>query len=265
MSNLAEMLPPLDHNQAPVTATVADNIVKELESKNADLIARQEALYTAMTRLPNTCENEETAKSLTTFGNQLKSCMDLLEERRKLEKRPYDEMASAVQGFFKGKIDKLSVAVLDVKSILKKYMDDQAAKQRLADEERRKAQAAESQKLVEQAQAMQSAGLVQSAERTLEKAVAVEQQASVVAAPVSTMVRGSAGGGASLTGKWKAEITDISTIDLEALRPFLDRDAVQKALNGFMKLETKQLGRDEDCKQLKGCKIYRDSTISLRG
>ena len=278
MNELEEALAGIGHNNPPA-ASEAENIVERLIERNNDMIARYGDLCDAISRLPKECANEEDAQKVTSFGNMLKACHDTLEERRKLEKKPYDDQANAVHQFFKSKTDTLAAHITSVKLVLKKYLDAQAEKKRqdeiaarkAADEEaERKRQEAEQH--LKDAAALQDAGMSASAEVSLEQAQVAENQATaamaVAVAPVkpSTVnVRGTVGGMAGSTGRVKGEVVDMATVDLEFLRQYLSRDDVTKALNAYLKVAIKQLKKDDPLPTVKGCNIARETSVTLRG
>jgi hypothetical protein len=273
------MLAPKDHNLAPVEASETDALIERLAKDNGELLQRHNHLIEGMTRLPEKCDTEEVAAKLTTFGVQLKACSDALEAKRKEEKRPYDEKCSAVHSFFKTKSDVLDGAILIVKTKIKTFIDAEKAKkereaveQRRRDEEKAKLEREAAQKLLDEAAALQASGMTHTAEKALEDAHAMEQQAAqtqeaaqnTVAASVG-ILRGAGGGSSSAGGRWKAEILDVNTLDLEALRSFIGMDALQTAINGWMKIKVKQLRDGDPAPEIKGGKIYKDTNISLRG
>ena len=67
--------------------------------------------------------------------------------------------------------------------------------------------------------------------------------------------RGEHGAVASLRTTWTGEIADTHTLDLEVLRPFFSMDALQKAVNGFVR----QGGRE-----LKGARIFEQTHSVVR-
>lgn len=271
-------LAPKDHNAAPVTATEADALIERLANDNGELLQRHNALIESCARLPEKCDTEETAQKLTTFGVQLKACSDALEAKRKEEKQPYDQKASAIHSFFKTKTDVLDGAILIVKTKIKAFLDAEKAKkereaedQRRKDEEKAQAERDAAQRLLNEATALQASGMTHTAEKALEDAHAMEQQAAqtqeaaqnTVAASVG-ILRGVGGGNSSAGERWKAEIIDVNALDLEALRLYLGLDALQTALNGFMKVKVKQLRDNDPAPTIRGGKIYKDTNISLR-
>lgn len=268
----------MGHNNPP-EPTEAEKIVERLIEGNADMIERFFVLSDAMSRLPEDCKDNETAQRITTFGNQLKACADTFEERRKLEKKPYDDMANAVHQFFKIKTDILSAHIGSVKLLLKRYLDAQAALVRQAENEARakaeeeaRVSSALAEKKLQDAANLQDAGMNKRAEVALAQAQeaennAIAAQAAAIAQikPASVNVRGTIGGMASSTGRVKAEVTDMAIVDLEFLRQYFDRDSVQKALNSYMKIALKQIKKDDPLPIVKGCNIFRDTSVNFRG
>lgn len=264
------------HNNPPSDLEL---LVQRLAESNKELLDRRDALVAAIARIPEVCEDEETSQKLTTYGVQLKSCNDALEAQRKLAKAPYDDQANAVQGFFRNKMQDLELGVVKLKALIKGYNNKKDEKARKEEEEKRQAeleaarkQREEADRLAQEAAMLDRAGLTESAEKTLQQAanvesqaIKIEQAAPVPVAPQSGMIRGSMGGTSSRSFKWKAEVTNMTEVDYEMLRPYMDPDAVLKATNAYMKIAVKQLKDGEEPKQIKGTRIFRDSNIAFRG
>ncbi len=277
-NELNQAIAGVGHNNPPVM-NPGDNVVERLTEANNDMIARYDELTAAAARLPKECADEATAQKITTFANQLKACADTLEERRKTEKRPYDDLANAVHQFFKGRTDTLTAHVNSAKAILKRYIDAEALKVAQAAEAARVAAAEEAElkrKEAEQhlsdAANLEDAGLAGSADVALAQAQEAEQQATVAqqaadapAQKVTVAVRGAVGGMASSTGTVKCEVVSMKTIDLEVLRDHLALADVEKALRAYLKVAIKQQAKDAPLPEVKGARIYRDTNISLRG
>lgn len=275
---LEEALQPpagIGHNNPPDNTEV---LAEGLADRSKELLARHQKLIEAVNRLPEKCTTADEAQKLTSFGAQLKGCIDALEERRKDEKRPFDDLASVVHSYFKTKMAPLESAIMKVKTLLKTYDEAERARLRAAEEERRAQEAAaakrqqeEADKLAAEAARLEQAGMTAAAEKTLAQAAEVEQaatnlatSAAAPAAPVKNIMRGSVGGSASSQGKWEVRITDIDAIDLNLLHNHFGRAEIEKALRSLMREAVKKLKPTDAPPVYQGFEIVRDSSISFR-
>lgn len=268
----------IGHNLPPSDTEL---LAGRLEESNNDLTARHLELMDAISRLPPICENAETAKKLTAFGIQIKDCADKLEARRVLEKKPYDNLAATVQNFFKFRIDDLmgtNGALKKVTVVLKAYKDkedkriaDEAAAERIRLEQEAAVRRDAAQKLLNDAAMLEAQGRHASSSVVLQRAQEAETSAqeaeAVVSAPIKaapSIIRAETGGSVSTTARWKAEIISVKDLDLEALRDYIDRASLDKALNAFKTAKTKQIKPTDPAPEIKGARIFRDSNIQFR-
>lgn len=98
MSLQAEnILPPRTHNNPPSPIEI---LRAELAETNADIVARGKALAEMADRLPNACEDAETAAKLTEAIKSATACVKSLEDARKVAKQPHIDAGKAVDAFF---------------------------------------------------------------------------------------------------------------------------------------------------------------------
>jgi len=238
----------IGHNQAP---DPLDLIRNDLKTENAALFERADNLIEAFDRIPPKVDDEVTASKVTDQVRLMKGCAKALDEQRVVAKRPYDEKASAVHGLFKGPIDDLSGKAKTLEGRLNIY-----TQQKLADERKRLEE--EARKAREEAEAAARAART---EGDLEEAVKAEEVAKAAQDATQTRtadlgrVRGDYGGTASVRTTWAFKIDDARKIDLEAIRPYLDLTAIEKAVRAFVKAG----GRE-----LKGATIFQDQQTVVR-
>ena len=60
-----------------------------LQGNYQDLLNRQEELLAAANRAPKTCNDDETAKSMTDFCGQMAACIKAAQDAHKVEKEPH--------------------------------------------------------------------------------------------------------------------------------------------------------------------------------
>lgn len=153
-----------------------------------------------------TVDNDDKESAIDELMDEFRKAAKDADEARKVEKKPHDDAAKAVQAKWKPIIDKADRGVAECKAVLTPY---RVEKKRIADEAARKAR--------EEAEAKQRAAqeaLRQSDD--LEATFQAEQQlvqAKKLAAIANKIDRGATG----LRTHWEAELTDQSA----ALRHYL--------------------------------------------
>lgn len=251
----------IGHNNPPTDA----EILKEtLADKNSDLLGRAAELIAAADRSPATIEDDETKMKVTEFLGQIAKCEKALEGKRVSEKEPYLTLGRVVDGFFKGHTDKLAKARQKVKPALdarllwereqerKRLAEEAAERKRLADEQAAAAAAAEAAKMPIAAQEQ-----MDTAVQTEASAQRLEEKA---AGKIAVTSRGSDGSSASLRSVWKGELTDINALDLETLRHHIPKDAIQQAINSYVRT----LAKPVEGQPLRGARIWEHTESVVR-
>lgn len=243
-------------------AVVGDNnppISEQLTTSNDDLIKRQEELLEACKRMPEVVDSAGLDSDFTDMKNLLAKAIKASETRRVDAKAPHLDAGRVIDGFFKGIAGELDAAkekILKAQTTYKKKLQ-KAEQERRAEEDRIARE--EAKRLEEEANALAAAA---ENDNDLEDAVAAEDAASearVVAASAAALTqasttdvtrsRGGYGGTSNLQSFWTYEVLNPGQIDLEKLRPFLNTDAVEKAIKAFIRAD----GRD-----LRGVRIFED-------
>lgn len=207
----------------------------------ADLNARRDELIDAETWLPNITDDETSGK-VSDYLAQIAACESEAAKAHTSEKAPYLTGGRVVDGFFNTDIrDRLSPLRSRVGAKLKAYLDAKAAAERQRAAEEAARMAAEAVRKAEEAAALEAANRPEAAEVAMSQAVeaetaAVVAQSVVHAKPAALAVaKGAYGSRSGLRSEWAGTITDKDKLDLNKLRPYLAVDALQKALNAFVK------------------------------
>lgn len=225
------------HNNPP-----ADDPAEEFRRKMAedyqDIIAEAERLYKGN---PKKCEDDEYAERLTVYTSKLSATIKKLEAARIAENKPVLEKQRMINGYFNDAKAGLEKKKTEAKSMLDPWLkhkaqQEQAARIAAAEQMRQQAEALEaSQKALYDAGRPVEAGEAGRAAEKIEKhADRLEATASTMKANVAQVKV--AGASASLRTRIINEIVDRHTLDLEKLRPYLDIDALQKAVDIYFKL-----------------------------
>lgn len=253
----------LGHNSGN-TAPIGDAINQNLALDNMDLKARFDELMGASSRCPAP-KDPDTEKAVITFISQLSAFMKVADAKREGAKAPYLDGGRRVDAFFKAMTEPAEEAKKQANKLLTLYQRKVAEEaRRKAEEEARKAREEEERRRREAEEAAaklkteEDLSSAISAERAAQEAeadrIAAEKAASVNAAELSR-ARSDYGGVASLRTFWDFDGLDRATLDLEALRPHIPADALEKALRSFIRAG----GRD-----IKGARIYQNTASSVR-
>ncbi len=256
--------PPSD---AEILQMEIDELRALLEKDAADLIKRSNDLIAAFANVPLAIENDTVAGKVTDMGSMVAACWNAIEQKRKDRKEPFLAKERAVDAFFKTHLDGLTKIKSSLGGLITAY------KQKLEKEERdRRAEEArkakeEADRLAAIAAAQEKAKMPEQAAQTMEKAVeqeiAAQEVAATVNAPIAPAapIRGSYGSSSSVRGTWKIEV-DKTKVDLEALRPFLGEEALQKAANQLLKTMTE--AEKASGGTLKGARVFKSESTSFR-
>lgn len=256
--------PPTD---AEILQMELDELRKLLEEDAAPLIKRSGDLIAAFANVPLAIEDEVTAGKVTDMGSMVAACFNALEDKRKDRKEPFLRKEKAVDAFFKTHLDALTKVKASLSGLITAYTRKKAEDERKRREEDARKAKEEADRLAAIAAAQEKAKMPEQAAATIEKAVeadiAAQEAAAAVSAPIAPAapIRGSYGSSSSVRGTWKIKV-DKAKVDLEALRPFLAEDALQKAANQLLKTMTEE--QKASGGTLKGAIVSKEETASFR-
>lgn len=233
----------LHHNLPP-------EVVDVLHTRHALLIDRAQELLAASERVP-AIDDDDTAGKVGDFIKQLGALIKAAESQRETEKEPYLSGGRAVDGFFARITSPVTKAKRIIEDRLAHYLRAKAEQERRrreeaarvawleAEEKRRQAELAE--------QALRDERTLQEAiERTRQAAeadaAADKARAAAEAKPAELgRTRGEYGAVATLKTLWTFRDMDRHQLDLEALRPHLARDALERAIRSYIKAGGREL------------------------
>jgi len=230
-------IPPQGHNNPP---SEIDLLKEKLKEKHKSLLdnARSE-IENLRDNIPQIIESEEQNAELADMIKNLTGIAKKVESTRVAEKEYFLQGGKVVDGFFKLVIDTIDKTKRAAQVPITNYLTKQAEAER--ERKRQEAAAAEAaaKAKLETAVQLEGDGLNKAAEKTLDQAQALEQQAQKAAEAVTAKPAelASTRGSMSLAGlrtRWVGEVRDYAALDLEKLRPFINRDALDKAVNQFV-------------------------------
>lgn len=228
----------IGHNFDPLDP---EAIRARLADKHGALLTRASSLTEAAARLPEKIEDDETNAKMGDFVKQIGGAHKALEAARKTEKAPYDDAGKVVHGFFTGPQGKLEEVKRTAEARMSGYMRAKADAERKRREE-------EARRLAEEAAAKNDESAFEQASGEVEM---------IEASKPAEMVRqhSDLGTVATLRTSWEFEVLDRAKVDLEALRPYLGADAVDKAIRAAIRAGVREIG---------GVRIYQDQKASIR-
>lgn len=231
-----------------------------LREETEALTTRRDALLGACDRVPAAIADEVTSGRVADLIKLIIKCRQEAVKDHGVRKAPFLESGRQVDAAYKAITEPLDRAKTAVEMKQTVYLREKAAAERRAREEEARRQAEEAER---QRQAAEAAAAVLETEEDLDAAVAAEEAARQAAADAAvaekaaaakaaemSRVRGEYGSMSSLTTFTDFKDINRATIDLEALRPYLDMAAIEKAVRTYIK---------SGARKLAGCTIFENT------
>jgi len=249
----------IGHNRPgiPTPEVLRELLVEEC----ADLTKRRDDLIAAGERIPTVIETDEISGKISDFTKQVAAAIKSAESRREAAKEPALAAGRAVDGYFKTISDPLAGLKRKLQGLLDDYLTKKAAEERRHREAEARTAEAERQRKEAEALAAVQAQPTAVAEAKIDDAIQAQTKADETAQAATARpselvrVRGDFGALASLRTTWEAEIEDPDKIPLDTLRPYIARDALEKAIRGFVKVGGRELA---------GVRIFQKSSAVVR-
>jgi len=229
-------------NNPPDDITI---LTDKLTEKYDPQLKRRDELLEAAKRVPEEITDDETAQKAVAFEKQLALAVKESEAIRKAEKEPYYEAGKTVDGWFKGLMEPLSAAL---KSVTDRRVAFQTAKvqaerkirQAAEDKARREAEeaarkAAAAAEKVRGAKTLENALQAEEAAKEAQRKSDEAQQAAAAKPSDLGKIHSDLGVTGGLKMEWTGTITDLGTLDLDALRAYISYDELEKSVQRFAK------------------------------
>ena len=233
------------HTPPPAKGSVIGNnqpadIVARLQDDHAELAAHCRELIARANGLPTAVDTEADLHLVADFVREINNATKRAEKIRVDEKEPYLSAERAVDGFFNGLRNPLLKIKGALESLAGAYQRRKEAEERRAREEaarvareKAEADAREARRLAEESRRAEAEA---AQDRAKEAAINARATARATEAKPADLVRTRTETGTMATAKswWDFEITDARALDLETLRPFLPKAAIEQAMRGFI-------------------------------
>jgi len=269
---------PADHqpgaNKPPIRELLADvlaGLPQALIVEYLDLTNKRDALQAEEADAGREKITDESAGPLADYIKRVGTHIEKADDARKAVKKPVLQAGEKIDGFFKTITEPLSALKSTSTDRLTGYQRERANEERRRRKEEAKRAAEEARKAAEEAAAREKAaqserelaGAIGAAEIAKQAEADAEKARKLATAPASALAQTRSAGGAvaSLRTEWKFKNLDRATLDLEALRPFLPMDAMDKAVRAYIKAGNRPVN---GVQPLKGVEIYEDTKATVR-
>jgi ABC-type Fe3+/spermidine/putrescine transport system ATPase subunit len=244
----------IGHNLPPTDAEILGE--KLSENSKADIERMSQILSI---QIPEEILDETQAKWAADFIDKTKILKKTFDKTHEREKAPYLEMGRVVDGFFKTKINTLDAVLKKIAVPVNAYLDKKRAEEQRQIRERAEKARQEAEALAAQAVVHENEDIKDTASELMSAAVMAEEKAQAldayaVTAKSAQLARVVTESGAKLAQRtvWTGEVQDWGAVDLVHLRPFLSQDAIQTAINKYVR---------DGGRELNGVKIYQKASI----
>ena len=247
--------PAAGHNQPDLTT--------ELKEKYAELIAEVTTTKTEAEALPDKVATKEDSTKFGAVILKVNKLLKRIEGIHESEKAEFLKKGRDVDTVFNKELrDVLAPLVKSIRQANDQFLLDEANKERARLAEEAKRLKEEADKKATEAAAAEEAGKTRVADVAMDAAVATEREATRhelrASQPALELSRTSVGGGGTMSVSSVRDLHsfDRDALDLEALRPYLDDDAISKALRTMLKATKREV---------KGATYYDKAKGNYRG
>lgn len=242
VANEADIQPPKSNNPP----SDADPLAERLAREHADLLEAAAKAIAAIERMPKSITDDAQRHRAADFAaDVLRETAQSLEALHGREKEPYLAGGRTCDRVLLAPAKVLREGVKRVERLIGDYLARRAEEERKA---REAAAEAERQAAIKAAQEAEAAIAAVETDDDLTQALAKEEQAieaiyqadlatQAAEAPPADLTRAhsTAGTLSSLKLEWQCQGFDRQTLNLEALRPYLPQDALEKAIKAFIR------------------------------
>lgn len=243
----------IGHNNPPSETEVLQQRLAENYTKEAGEYERL-----AGRDIPDTIDTDEQAGKITEYIKAVNNLKRTFTDAHKKEKAVYLECGRIVDNWKKGYEEKCQKLVSAASVPLQAFLDKKAAEERQRQLEIARKAREEADRLAAEAAAHEAEGINDTANDLMNAAVEADSKADMIqgsALQARAKARSETGFSASQRKVWVGEVESLAAIDLEKLRPFLSEQAIQTAINAFVR---------DGGRELRGVNIYQKTTVQVR-
>lgn len=231
MNDIAE----IGHNNPPLSEVLPLNY--------SELLKEAEDLKAQFGRAPETIDDTDNANRATTFVKNVNTFVKSVDKARVEEKEPYLKAGREVDAFFKAIAASVDPVLKDMKKRLTDYQVKVAAEERArqkAEEERLAEEARKAQEEADRIAANAQSGadidtaIAREAEAAEKIAAATKAEQAAEKSASTTAIK-TGGATSTLRKEWALKSLDKQSVDLEALRPFMKVEDLEKAARAYIK------------------------------
>jgi hypothetical protein len=248
----------LGHNNPP-----ALSLRERLLESSTELLRDVDQAAAAATRLPTKVSSDDDLGACGDAVRDARAVLKRVKQAKTSEKEPFLQGGREVDAFFAVPTERLDRVIATLEERCSEYQRAKAAEaRRLAEEEARRARdKADAER--RRAREAAAGGRVAVAARAEDRAQAADERAERAerdaAARAADLTRSRSASGTLATARqtWRGEIINLANVDLEKLRPFIKREAIEAALNAFVRI-------NKGAVEVAGCRIFEDIRAAFR-
>ncbi len=208
-------------------------------------------------KIPSEILTDEMAGELADFIKSLKTARKSVENIFTAEKAPFFEACKVADAWKNVRWLRIDTCVMDVSKPIIAWNSKKEAEEKARQLELARLAQVEAERLAKEAEAHANAGINDTAGELLDFAIEKENKAAALT-DKSNDVRGKSYGSfssASSRKVWVGEIDNAVVLDLEALRKYLDKESIDKAIRAAIK---------DGVREIKGVKIFEEDKLTIR-
>lgn len=208
-------------------------------------------------KIPSEISDDKEAGVLADYIKSLKTARKTVETIFTAEKAPILAAAKIADSWKNVRWLKIDNRISDASKPILVWNSKKEAEEKARQLELARLAQEQAEKLAKEAMAHADAGINDTAGELLDYAIEKENKAAAII-DKSEDVRGKSYGSfssASSRKVWVGEIENIAAVDLEALRKYLDKDALDKAIRAAIK---------DGVRQITGVKIFEEDKLTIR-
>ena len=232
--------------------------IEILKQRLASHTKEDELIDDLVTRtIPSEVLTDEMAGELADFIKSLKAARKSVENIFTAEKAPFFEACKVADAWKNVRWLRIDTCVMDASKPIIAWNSKKEAEEKARQAELARLAQVEAEKLAKEAEAHANAGINDTAAELLDFAIGKEDKAAAIIAK-SEDVRGRSYGSfssASSRKVWVGEIDNTVVLDLEALRKYLDKDSLDKAIRAAIK---------DGVREIRGVKIFEEDKLTIR-